>query len=89
MALYSWFSKNNKSINKSVPANNSLLKAPKSSKYIENYTMWPTAKVIQGIEVKLPMCNGVENKLVEKCDKPKSTSVDKPMLLATALTSNK
>jgi hypothetical protein len=74
MALYSWFGRNNnKPSKKSVHANNNLLKAPEPAKYIENYTMWPTAKIKQGIEIALPVYDDVENKLVEESKQQKST----------------
>lgn len=67
MALYSWFSKNNNKPNKkSIQSSNNLLKASESAKYIENYTMWPTAKIKPGIDVTLPVYDDVEDKLVDK-----------------------
>ena len=67
MALYSWFSRNkNKPSKKSVRANNNLLKASQSAKYIEHYTMWPTAKVKPYMDVTLAIYDDVENKLVEE-----------------------
>ncbi|NQY88031.1 MAG: hypothetical protein HRT51_09850 [Colwellia sp.] len=86
MALYSWFTKNTTKLNKkSIRVNNNLLKASESVKYIENYTMWPTAKIKQGIEVTLP----TENKLAKKSNKQKPTVRDKNISLDVALTVNK
>lgn len=70
MALYSWFSKNNdKPSKKSIRVRNNLLKSSESTKYIENYTMWPTAKIKPGIEVTLPVHDVVDNKLVKESNK--------------------
>ena len=55
MALYSWFSRTEKKSGiKSVKTNNSLLNTPDTVKYIENYTMWPTAKIKPTHEVIVP-----------------------------------
>jgi hypothetical protein len=90
MALYSWFSRNNnKPGKKSVRANNNLLKASESAKYIENYTMWPTAKIKQNIEVTLPMYDDTENKLGKEPHDAKSTLDDQLMSLEEALLINK
>ena len=52
MALYSWFLRTKtKQSNKTVKINNDLLKASESVKYIENYTMWPTATIKQNVKV--------------------------------------
>lgn len=86
MALYSWFSENNlKSNKKSVRSSNNLLKATESVKYIENYTMWPTAKIKSGIEVILPVYDDVDNKLIKESDKTKSELKDKHISLEAAL----
>ncbi len=55
MALYSWFLRtDNKPKIKSVRIRKNSLRASGSAKYIENYTMWPTAKIKQDIKVTLP-----------------------------------
>ena len=83
MALYSWFSKNNNKPNKkSIRASNNLLKASESAKYIESYTMWPTAKLKKGIKVTLPVHDSVEVKSVKESNTQKS-------ILETALIINK
>ena len=52
MALYSWFSRNDtKPSVKTVSVNNGLLNASNTVKYIENYTMWPTAKIKANAEI--------------------------------------
>lgn len=90
MALYSWFSKNNNKPNKkSVRANNNLLKASESAKYIENYTMWPTAKIKQGVEVTLPAHDTVEDKSVKESNTQKSLLEEKILPLEAALIINK
>jgi hypothetical protein len=90
MALYSWFNKNNEKPNKkSVRANNNLLKASQSAKYIENYTMWPTAKMKQSIEATLPMHDHAENKLAKEPDALISTLDKQTISLEAALTVNK
>lgn len=90
MALYSWFTKNNNKPNKkSVRAKNNLLKASESAKYIENYTMWPTAKIKQSIEVALPVDEDVENKLAKEPNKPKSTLEDQSISPEAVLVINK
>ncbi|MDX2368190.1 MAG: hypothetical protein QNK36_07285 [Colwellia sp.] len=90
MALYSWFSKNNNKPNKkSVRANKNLLKASESAKYIENYTMWPTAKIKQDIDVTLPVHDDVKDKLAKESNTPKSALEDSNILLETALIINK
>jgi|GEM_PF-1362298 len=58
MALYSWFSKKENNLN----TNNQDIKDKShrlnsKSKYIESYTMWPTASVIQGKQVIPPTKN--------------------------------
>ncbi len=90
MALYSWFTKNNNKPNKkSVRAKNNLLKASESAKYIENYTMWPTAKINQSIDVVLPVDEDVENKLAKEPNKPKSTLEDQSISPEAVLVINK
>ena len=55
MALYSWFSRTNKKPNvKNVNTNDNLLNTADTVKYIENYTMWPTAKVKMTNKVIIP-----------------------------------
>ncbi|WP_114326458.1 hypothetical protein [Candidatus Colwellia aromaticivorans] len=90
MALYSWFSKNNNKPNKkSVRANNNLLKASESAKYIENYTMWPTAKIKPGIEVTLPVYDEAEDKSAKDSNKAESMLADKSVPLEIALITTK
>lgn len=55
MALYSWFSRTDKKSGiKSSKVNNNLLSGSDTVKYIENYTMWPTAKIKPTHEVIVP-----------------------------------
>lgn len=90
MALYSWFIKNTNEPNKkSVRVNNSLLKASESIRYLENYTMWPTAKIKQGIDVTLPVHDDVKNKIAKQSTKPKAKLSAKHMPLETVLIANK
>ena len=52
MALYSWFLRTDKKPSiKVVDVKNDILKASKTVKYIENYTMWPTAKIKANVEI--------------------------------------
>lgn len=90
MALYSWFGKNTTEQNKkTIRVNKNVLKASESAKYIENYTMWPTAKVKPGIEVTLPVYDGVEDKSVKESNTEKSALEEKNISLEAALTITK
>jgi len=89
MALYSWFSKNNKPNKKNVMDNNYLLKSSESAKYITNHTMWPTAKIKQGREVTLPIYDGIEDKLTKDFNQSPPTLEDQSILLEVALIVNK
>lgn len=90
MALYSWFSKNNNKPNKeSVRANNNLLKASESARYIENYTMWPTAKIKPGINITIPVHDSVEDKFIKEPNTQKSPLQEKTLSLEAALIINK
>jgi hypothetical protein len=63
MSLYSWFSRIDKKPNiKTVKVNNNLLQASKTIKYIENYTMWPTATIKPNIEITPPNYSDLDNK---------------------------
>jgi len=67
MALYSWFSRTETELNsKKNSGYNKLTKPSESVKYIENYTMWPTAKIKSDIKVILPSFNGLDNELAEQ-----------------------
>lgn len=67
MALYSWFLRTKTAQKKkAVKVNNDLVKASESVRYIENYTMWPTAKIKSEIKVALPSFNGLDNELAEQ-----------------------
>jgi len=82
MALYSWFLRTKtEQSNKTIKVNNNLIKTSESVKYIENYTMWPTAKIKQDVKVKLPSFNSLDNQ------SPKNTKV--VLLTETALTAIK
>lgn len=64
MTLYSWFSRinkrpNNKNIQKE------LSKATQSVQYIENYTMWPTAKIKPNAKVIAPNYNNVDDSPIQ------------------------
>lgn len=93
MALYSWFSKNNNKPNKpnkkSIRASNNLLKASESARYIENYTMWPTAKIKPGIKVTLPVHDNIDDKLSYESNTQKSILEEKNISLEAALIINK
>lgn len=58
MSLYSWFSRTNTKP-KIKRINNELIKASKSVKYIENYTMWPTASIKPHAEITPPSFTNV------------------------------
>ena len=52
MALYSWFSRTDKKPNiKTEKVENDIIKASKTVKYIENFTMWPTATIKSNVEI--------------------------------------
>jgi len=69
MALFSWFSKNNNESNKkSIRANKNSSKVAKSTKYIENYTMWPSAKIKKNIEEPLPESEDIKEDFTKNCD---------------------
>lgn len=64
MALYSWFSRTNtKQNNKNI--NNELLKASQSVQYIENYTMWPTAKIKPNAQLTPPNYSNLDDSSVK------------------------
>ncbi len=55
MALYSWFLRDDKKpVIKKTSVNNDLTRTSNSTKYIENYTMWPTAKIKADVEITPP-----------------------------------
>ncbi len=55
MALYSWFTRTNKKpIIKHVKTNKALVNNAETEKYIEHYTMWPTAKMKPKNEIITP-----------------------------------
>lgn len=90
MALYSWFRKNNNELaKKSVQVNNNIVKASESAKYIENYTMWPTAKVKSGVDVKIPVYDDIDNKLSKEPNEIKATLDNKSIPYQAALLGNK
>jgi len=67
MALYSWFSRTKTEPNrKTIKVNNDLLRASESVKYIENYTMWPTAKIKQDVQVTESSFDSLDNKATKK-----------------------
>ncbi len=56
MALYSWFLEAKKKQSKdSSLISKEAKKSTIKNKYLESYTMWPTAKVIQGEQVTPPL----------------------------------
>lgn len=64
MTLYSWFSRikkepNNKSMHRE------LSKATQSVQYIENYTMWPTAKIKTNANVIPPNYSKVDENTLQ------------------------
>jgi len=66
MALYSWFLRTDKKSSiKSVHVKSKSLKTSESVKYIENYTMWPTAKIKPNVEITIPSY-GNSNKKTSK-----------------------
>ncbi len=71
MTLYSWFSRikkepNNKNMHKE------LSKATQSVQYIENYTMWPTAKIKTDAKLIPPNYDKVD----ENTPQPQSSIID-------------
>ena len=61
MALYSWFVENKKQTNnKNIRTKSSFKNSSVSNRYIANYTMWPTAKIKEGILIKLPIHNKIK-----------------------------
>lgn len=55
MALYSWFTRTNKKpVIKHVKTNKALVNNAETEKYIEHYTMWPTAKIKPKNEIITP-----------------------------------
>lgn len=68
MALYSWFTwtntkPNNNKINNEI--NNEILKASQSVQYIENYTMWPTAKIKPNAQLTPPNYSNLDDSSVK------------------------
>lgn len=67
MALYSWFLRTKTAQNKkTIKVNNDLVRASESVRYIENYTMWPTAKIKQDVKVIVPSFSGLDNTPTEQ-----------------------
>ena len=62
MALYSWFSRTSEKA-KSLNGYDHLLKTSTSVKYIENYTMWPTAKIKTDVNVILPKFSKLDEEI--------------------------
>lgn len=60
MSLYSWFSRKNTKP-KVQRINNDLVKASKSVKYIENYTMWPTASIKPNVAITPPSFTKIDS----------------------------
>ena len=90
MALYSWFSRDiNKPSNKSVNANSDSLEASHPARYINNCTMWPTAKIKEGIDVTLPSYDDQQTNLPKVSNKPKSTLENISLSLEFTLIVNK
>ena len=61
VALYSWFLRTNTKP-KIKYVNSELLKSSKSVKYIENYTMWPTAKIKVNAEITPPNYSNLDDR---------------------------
>lgn len=59
MSLYSWFSRI-KAEPKNKNVNDELSRASQSVQYIENYTMWPTAKIKPDAKVIPPNYSNVD-----------------------------
>ena len=56
MALYSWFTRTNKEPNiQQVNTHEHLVNTAETAKYIERYTMWPTAKIKPTNKIMTPM----------------------------------
>lgn len=72
MALFSWFVENEKKTNKKhIRTDRNLIKPPKSTKYIANYTMWPTAKIRKGILIKLPVPTDINHDSIKESGEKK------------------
>jgi hypothetical protein len=83
MSLYSWFSRIDKKPNiKTVKVNNNLLQASKTIKYIENYTMWPTATIKPNVEIIPPNYSDLDNQSLNN-----QTPVLSPTTLLTVIKS--
>lgn len=59
MDLYSWYVKSNRKNKRKLKSNH--LKSPVLTNNIENFTMWPTAKIKVNSDVKLPTLNKKED----------------------------
>lgn len=82
MTLYSWFSdRENKLVTRNQDIKDKPHKANMKNEYIESYTMWPTASIIQGKQVVPPTKNDTASISND------TTSVAKPIVisLSTAL----
>tara|TARA_R110001583_G_scaffold45757_2_gene143812 strand:+ start:9886 stop:10131 length:246 start_codon:yes stop_codon:yes gene_type:complete len=64
MALYSWFTWTNTKPNNNK-INNEILKASQSVQYIENYTMWPTAKIKPNAQLTPPNYSNLDDSSVK------------------------
>jgi hypothetical protein len=81
MALFSWFVENEKKTNKKhIRTDRNLIKPPESSKYIANYTMWPTAKIRKGILIKLPIHPDVNHNSTKESNE-KKLPLDVPLIV--------
>ncbi len=62
MTLYSWFLRKDKKPEiTSVHVKNNSIKTSNANKYLENYTMWPTAKIKPDVEIFIPSNYGKMN----------------------------
>jgi len=61
VALYSWFLRTT-TTPKIKNINNELLQASQSVNYIENYTMWPTAKIKTNADITPPNYGNLNDK---------------------------
>jgi len=89
MALFSWFSKNNnRPYKKSVRTNSNLFNTSKPTNHVTNNNAWPTAKVTQNIDDKLPTFIEVNDKNIANTKVQKSSFIEKHISLEKALFTN-
>ena len=88
MALYSWFNKNKPS-NKNTRSSTTLLKTSESTKCVENYTMWPTAKIKVGVTAGSTVHNSIKTKPVNNLSESQSIYTAKRVSIKTTAITKK